>query len=98
MGAEVVAMCDRADRQWGMAVRPSASAHRPRGTGLSFHARVMDLRCTVAAARASDHWLLWRLSVRARLGYGEPTWRVRGATLCAGAPVFKHRFIYPSSN
>jgi hypothetical protein len=93
MGAEAVATCGRADDQWGMAVRPQASAHRPRGTGLSFHVRVTDPRCTVVAARASDRWLLRRLGVRVRLGYGEPTWRVRGVTSCAGASVFKHRFI-----
>jgi hypothetical protein len=93
MGAEVVAACGGADGQWGKALRPPASAPRPRGIGLSFHARVTDPRCTVAATRASDRWLLRRLDVRARPGYGESTWRVRGATSCAGAPVFKHHFI-----
>jgi hypothetical protein len=38
---EAVAMCGGADGQWGMAVRPPASAHRPRGTDLVLRASVM---------------------------------------------------------
>jgi hypothetical protein len=40
--------------------------------------RVISRRSTVATARASDRWVLRRLCVRARPGYGEPTWRARG--------------------
>jgi hypothetical protein len=35
MGAEAVATCGGAGGQWRMAVRPPASAHGPRGTGLN---------------------------------------------------------------
>jgi hypothetical protein len=31
---------------------------------------VISRRCTVTAARASDRWVLRRLGVRARVGYG----------------------------
>jgi hypothetical protein len=68
MGVEAVAACGGADSQWGKAVRPPARAPRPRGTVLLFHACVTDPRCTVAAAQASDRWLLRRLDVHARLG------------------------------
>jgi hypothetical protein len=61
-----------------MAVRPPASARRPRVTGLGLPARVMGPSCTVVAAQTSDRWVLRRLGVRARLGYGEPTWRACG--------------------
>jgi hypothetical protein len=39
-GRGAVATCGGADDQWGMAVRPPASAHRPRGTGRGLHASV----------------------------------------------------------
>jgi surface antigen len=39
-GRGAVATCGGADGQWGMAVRPPASAHRPCGTGLGLHASV----------------------------------------------------------
>jgi hypothetical protein len=73
-------------RQWRMAVRPSACARRPRVTGLGLHARVTGPSCIVAAARASDSWSLRCLGVRARPGYGEPTWWACGDVVrgCAG--------------
>jgi hypothetical protein len=39
-GRGAAATCGGADGQWGMAVRPPASAHRSRGTGLGLHASV----------------------------------------------------------
>jgi hypothetical protein len=39
-GRGAAATCGGADDQWGMAVRPPVSAHRPRGTDLGLHASV----------------------------------------------------------
>jgi hypothetical protein len=39
-GRGAAATCGGADGQWGMAVRPPASAHRLHGTGLGLHASV----------------------------------------------------------
>jgi hypothetical protein len=39
-GRGAAATCGGADGQWGIAVRPPANAHRPRGTGLGLHASV----------------------------------------------------------
>jgi hypothetical protein len=39
-GRRATATCGGANGQWGMAVRPPVSAHRPRSTGLGLHASV----------------------------------------------------------
>jgi hypothetical protein len=81
--------------QWRMAVRPPACARRPRVTGLGLHGRVTGPSCTVAAARALDCWSLQRLGVRARPGYGEPTWRARGDVVRGSAGLPKQFHLAP---
>jgi hypothetical protein len=49
-GRGAAATCGGADGQWGMAVRPPASAHRPRGTGLGLHASI-----TASSAQCHRH-------------------------------------------
>jgi hypothetical protein len=90
MGVEVVAMCGApaANGGWRFAHQ---RVRVGRVTGLGLHARVMDPSCTVAAARASDRWSLQRLGVRARPGYGEPMWRVRGDVV-RWCPELKNSF------
>jgi hypothetical protein len=83
----------RLSGQWQMAVRPPACARGPRVTGLGLHARVTGPRCTVAATRASDRWSLQCLNVRARPGYGEPTWRARGRR-CAREHRLRQTFLF----
>jgi hypothetical protein len=57
--------------------------------------RVIILRCTVAAAQASDRGVSRRLGVRARAGYGGADVACPGATSCAGARFCKVSLTYP---
>jgi hypothetical protein len=85
-GRGAAAMCGGADDQWGMAVRPPASAHRPRGTGLGLHTSVTasSAQChrrgprTVGFSSAS--------ACARELGTARPT-------SCAGVPAFKHSYV-----
>jgi hypothetical protein len=81
-GREAAATCGRADGQWGMAVRPPVSAHRPRGTGLGLHASVTasSAQCHRRGPRTTG---FSGASACARdPGKARPT-------SCAGAPTFK---------
>jgi hypothetical protein len=84
-GRGAAATCGGADGQWGMAVRPPASAHRLRGTGLGLHASV-----TASSAQCHQH-LPQTAGFSASSacvhepGMARPTWRpaddvVRGST------------------
>jgi hypothetical protein len=97
-GRGVVVTCGGAGGQWRMAVRPPASAHRPRGTGLSSLLASLALDAQWRRARASDCLVLWRLGVRARPVYGAAdvvgAWR----DVTRGFAQFKNRSTEPSLN
>jgi hypothetical protein len=89
MGAETVVTCGAPAANGGSPAGECAQAmwHRPR-----LLARVIGPSCTVATAQASDCWVLRRLSVRARPGYGEAD--VAGAR-CDVACGFPNSKIVP---
>jgi hypothetical protein len=87
-GRGAVATCGGADGQWGMAVRPLASARRPRGTGLGLHA-------SVTASSAQCHRRGPRTAGFPAPRRAHASWVQRGrrggarTTSCAGALTFK---------
>jgi hypothetical protein len=90
-GRGAAATCGGADDQWGMAVRPPASAPRPRGTGLGLHASVTASSAQCHQRRPRTAGFSGASACACEPGTARPTWR-RASASCAGAPAFKHQF------
>jgi hypothetical protein len=89
MGAEAVATCGGAGGQWSMAVRPRASTHRQRGTGLSPSRASLALGVKWWQCGPQTAGFFGASTCARGLGTAWPTWRVRGATSRAGSPSSK---------
>jgi hypothetical protein len=86
-GRGVVATCGGANGQWGMAVRPLASAHQPRGTGLGLHASV-----TASSAQWRRHGpqtagFSGASACARKPGTARPAWRRAGNVVRGSAGV-----------
>jgi hypothetical protein len=80
-------MCGGADGQWGMAVRPPASAHRPRGTGLALHASVMASSAQWRRRGPRTAGFSGASACACEPGTAWPTWRRAGDVVRESAGV-----------
>jgi hypothetical protein len=92
-----------ARRWWRRAAEPTANGAcrfdrrrvRAGRVAPAFFTRIISLRCTVAAARASDRGVSRCLGVRAQAGYGGANMACPSATSCVGARFCKVSLTYP---